>query len=212
MASQSAAAEPFTPSGDSRRAASITLNRTLTGGINAGDHSDDQGLLVVVEPRDRAGRTVDAPADVSIVVFDSAMRDEEGHAVRVARWDFAAAETAAMFRRTGATGAIHLMMTWPEEPPKHGKLHLFVRYVTADGRKLEANQPVEVAVAGEKTARWNPAESPSRGERLAEGEPAPEAWRPNELPTARVPGPSPYLTTGGDAGNPARPIWSPERR
>ena len=47
----------FDPSGDSRHVASIALDRTLTGGINSGDGSGDQGLLVVVEPRDRAGRT-----------------------------------------------------------------------------------------------------------------------------------------------------------
>lgn len=175
MASRSASAVPFTPSGDSRRVAGIALNRTLTGGINAGDRSGDQGLLVVLEPRDRAGRTVDAPAEISIVVLDPGLKDEEGKAARVARWDFSAAETTAMFRRTGATGAIHLMMTWPEDPPKHSKLHLFVRYVTADGRKLEANQPIEVALAG-------------------------------------VPGPSPHTATRSDASQPARPVWSPERR
>ncbi len=74
MASQSASAVPFTPSGDSRRVAAIVLNRTLTGGISAGDRSGDQGLLVVVEPRDRAGRTVDAPADMSVVVLDPALQ------------------------------------------------------------------------------------------------------------------------------------------
>ena len=88
------------------------------------------------------GRAVDAPADVSVVVIDSAL---EGNAARVARWDFTAAETAAMFRRSGASLAIHLTMAWPGDPPVHHKLHLFVRYVTADGRKLQADQPIEVA-------------------------------------------------------------------
>jgi len=49
-------------------------------------------LLVVVEPRDRTGRTVDAPANMSVVVIDPAL---EGNAARVARWDFTVAETAA---------------------------------------------------------------------------------------------------------------------
>ena len=92
---------------------------------------------------------------MSVVVLDPALRDEEGKAACVARWDFTAAETAAMFRRSGANRAIHLTMTWPGDPPKHGKLHLFVRYVTADGRKLEADQPIEVALPGEKSARWD---------------------------------------------------------
>ena len=90
---------PFTPSGDSRRVAAIALNRALTGGISAETGVGDRGLLVVVEPRDRAGRTIDAPAEMSVVLIDPAL---DGNAARVARWDFSAAETAAMFRRSGS--------------------------------------------------------------------------------------------------------------
>ena len=44
---------------------------------------------------------------MSVVVIDPAL---DGNAARVARWDFTAAETAAMFRRSGAALAIHLTM------------------------------------------------------------------------------------------------------
>ncbi len=155
----SAAVVPFDPSGDSRQVASITLERRLTGGISTGDGEGDQGLLVVVEPRDAAGRTVDAPADVSVVVYDPAVQEASGHAAMVARWDFTAAETAALFRRDGSEQAIHLAGGWPAELPKHSQLHLFVRYVTADGRRLEADGPVEVALGSGRPARPNHAEA-----------------------------------------------------
>lgn len=184
----SASAEPFTPSGNSQQVVGIALNRTLTGGINSGDRPGDQGLLVVVEPRDRAGRTIDAPAEMSIVVLDPSQRDEEGMAACAARWDFSAAETAAMFRRNGANRAIHLMMAWPGEPPKHGNLHLFVRYTTRDGRKLEADQPIEVAVPGQMSARWDPSEASDRSERFGE------------------------MASRFDSLRPSRPAWSPERQ
>lgn len=202
MATRSIGGVPFTPSGDSRRVASIALNRTLSGGISGEDGAGDQGVLVVVEPRDRSGRTVDAPAEISIAVLDPALLDNEGKAVRVARWDFSAAETAAMFRSADGSRAIHLTTTWPGEPPTHNKLHLFVRYVTADGRKLETNQPIEVALPGDKTARWTPSESGVRSDRRAF----------NETPAARVPGPSPHTATRSNDAQSRRPTWSPERR
>jgi len=186
---EAADAVPFTPSGDSRRVAAIALDRTLTGGINSGNNSGDQGLLVVVEPRDRAGRALDAPADLSIAVLDPALKDTDGKALRIARWDFTAAETAAMFRRAGAGRAIHLATAWPGDPPKHNKLHLFVRYVTADGRKLDANQPIEVALPGEQTAGWTPGDS-----------------------NARTSDSTPYMATRSDESQLRRPVWSPERR
>jgi hypothetical protein len=202
MASKLGSAVAFTPSGDSRRVATIVLNRTLTGGISAETGSADQGLLVVVEPRDREGRTVDAPAEMSVVVIDPAL---EGNASRVARWDFPAAETAALFRRAGSTAAIHLTTAWPADPPMHDKLQLFVRYVTADGRKLQADMPIEVALAGDKTTRWN------RNDRPVQRDSASPPPR-NEAPTARVPGPSPHTASRSEDAKPRRPVWSPERR
>jgi hypothetical protein len=184
LASLSASA-PLTPAGDSRHVAGIMLNRTLTGSILGEDRSGDQGLLVVVEPRDGDGRSVDAPAEINVVVLDPALKDE---ACRVARWDFTAAETAGMFRRSGSGQAIHLAAAWPADPPAHRKLHLFVRYVTADGRRLEANQPIEVVLPGDQTDRGTTADA------------GPAA------------GPSPHTRAHGDDSEAQRPVWSPDRR
>jgi len=135
--------------GDSREVTSIALNRMLTGGVNDGDRAGDRGLLVVIEPRDTGGRVIDAPAEISVVAIDPVL---EGDAARVARWDFSADETAKLFRRTSAGPAIHIETVWPDGPPVHNKLQVFVRYTTVDGRRLEATQPIEVALAGEKSA------------------------------------------------------------
>jgi hypothetical protein len=172
--------------GDSRCVKTIVIDRMLTGGINDGDLAGDKGVLVVVEPRDGKGRGVDAPAAMSVVVVDPALT---GNSARVARWDFTAAETAAMFRRTNAGAAIHIDATWSEGRPTHGKLHVFVRYTTADGRKLEADQPIEIALAGEKGL-------------------------PHTAPDPSAP---PETSMGEDAARSAesvaeRPRWSPERR
>ena len=203
------------PKGDSRQVASIALNRMLTGGVNAGDRSGDHGVLVVIEPRDAQGRTVDAPADVTIALLDPA---KEGEAARFARWEFTAEQIALMFRRTAAGQAIHVDAPWPGDPPSHNKLHLFVRYITADGRKLEADQPIEIALPGEKSARWTPAESAARSGSATHDAsspapsnvPAADNWQRSETPTAHVPSETPH--TASRSSSPQRPVWSPERR
>lgn len=209
IAGPAASAIPFNPSGDSSRVTSIALDRMLTGGISSNNRSGDQGLLVVLEPRDASGRMVDAPADINVALLDPAF---QGDAARIARWNFTAAETASLFRRTGTGGAIHLAMAWPENPPKHNKLHLFVRYLTADGRKLEANQPIEIALPGDKTARWTPSETRRSSDSPTEPSAAPNSWRQSDVPTARNPAPPPRTATRTSAANPERPVWSPERR
>jgi hypothetical protein len=200
-----ASAVPFNPSGDSRRVASIEVDRAMTGGISSGDRSGDQGLLVVVEPRDRQGRPIDAPAEVNVALLDPAL---PGDMARVARWDFTTAETAGLFRRTNAGGAMHLAMAWPKDPPKHNKLHMFVRYTTADGRKVEVNQPVEIALPGDAPTRWTAAE-PSR---FDDDPPPLRSSSLSNAPPPRKSDPPPYTATRTSASRPERPVWSPERR
>jgi len=140
---------------------------------------------------------------VNVTAFD---RARKGEAARVARWDFTPAETASLFRRAGSGAAIHLAMAWPANPPKHRKLQLFVRYITGDGRKLEANQSIEIALPGDRTARWTPADPPM------EREATPASWRPNETPTGRIPGPTPYMASRSVEPKQERPVWSPHRQ
>ena len=72
--------------------------------------------LTISPIKDAAGRPVDAPADMDVAVLDPAL---QGEAARVARWNFTAAETAAMFRRSGSSQAIHLTTAWPGDPRLH---------------------------------------------------------------------------------------------
>ncbi len=219
MASMQSAV-PLRATGDSRRVASISIDPAISGGIDSGDGSGDRGLLVAVQPRDARGRMVAAPAEVHVTAFDRSLR---GEAARIARWDFSPAETASLFCRTVNGGAIHLAMGWPDHPPTHNKLQLFVRYVTRDGRSLDASRPVEIALPGQRTARWTPAEiplaeerplpdqRPRRREPPIEREPAAD-WRPDETPLARRSEPSPRIASRTPDPGPERPVWSPERR
>lgn len=153
--------------------------------------------MVVIEPRDAQGRLVDAPADVQVVVLDPERRGPEA---RVARWDIAAEETAARLGDPSEPG-IHLNLPWPDRPPTHNKLRLFVRYLTSDGRKLEASRFVEVAAAADRSAGWTPA--PRRAASSSD-----EA----AIPTSHLSeGALPQTASGLSDPGPRRPVWSPER-
>jgi len=144
---------------DSRNVASITLNPLLTGGYNKRGRSGSEGVMVVIQPRDAEGRLVEAPAEVSIAVIDPAL---EGPAGRIARWDFSADEIARSFRNTIVGRAIELEMPWPADPPQNDQLHLFVRYITSDGRKLHADRPIRVNPPLEVLERAEPGDTPDQ--------------------------------------------------
>jgi hypothetical protein len=71
----------------------------------------------------------------------------------VARWDLSARETAGMFRRLALEASgIALELPWPADPPKHGRLELFVRFITSDRRELEARQQLDLTPPGPANA------------------------------------------------------------
>ena len=98
---------------------------------------------MVVEPRDFSGNIVNVPGDISVALLDPALAGEQA---RLARWDFAAADTQGMIR-TGSQQGIHLRLPWTSTPA-HDRLKVFVRYTTRDGRKLQVERLISVALDG----------------------------------------------------------------
>jgi hypothetical protein len=122
----------------------IVLNEALSGGLNLDGKPGDELLGVAIEQRDAKDARMIAPGDVSIIVVDPAL---EGKASKIARWDFDADEVAKHVRRNREGAALQFELPWPKIP-EHGDLRLFVRFTTYDGRKLEANLPIEVQLTG----------------------------------------------------------------
>jgi hypothetical protein len=78
-------------------------------------------------------------------------------------------------------------LPWKSGPPEHAKLKLFVRYATQDGRKLQVEKPVVVAIAHD---------------------PVPQSREPSiPLPPVERGIIEPEHTARG----PQRPVWSPDR-
>jgi hypothetical protein len=126
--------------------AAVTLHRR-TGGWNADGKPGDEGVTVVVEPRNARGQLVPAAGAVSIALIDPAIPGDGG---RYARLDFTADDAQAMQRSSNVSGngEMQIDVPWPDAPPAHAKLRIFVRLTTDDGRKLQADREVTVDLRG----------------------------------------------------------------
>jgi len=216
---------------DNRRVQQVTLDRRLTGGFSADRQAGHEGIALLVEPRDAEGRLLLAAAPLSVVVLDKAL---SGPAARVARWDFSAQETAALWRRTPTGEGLYIEMPWPGAPPANSQLKLFVRFTTDDGRHLEADGDIEVPLAASQPSGWSRAVAGQRSA-VAARTPAPSAelaplWQPKPptpqpLPTVAETPPPVVETAASPAAQPPpdtppapaetapqRPVWSPYRR
>ncbi len=119
----------------------ITLNRLLTGGHDRDDHPGDEGLFIVIEPRNRADQVLEVPGELTIVVMDPQLRGPEA---RVARWDFTFEESIDLFDDSLMARGMHVKLPWPGEPPSGRELRLYVRYVADEGRRLIAESTIQV--------------------------------------------------------------------
>jgi outer membrane murein-binding lipoprotein Lpp len=183
----------------------IVLNKQLTGGSNHSGRGGDAGVLVVFEPRNRAGQLLQVPGDVSIAVLDPTL---QGPQSRVARWDFTAQEAGRQFKKTALGRGFHFELPWAGEPPTNKKLRLYVRYVAPDGRKLLTDMNIDIAPPTNREARsWR---SVPTGSRRTQAPPfdappdtvrlprtGPESTTPSPVPTARFLDP-PMIVAGGD--------------
>lgn len=216
--------EPQSGGNSSHPVESLVLNPLLTGGLDTDGHAGDEGVLVVVEPRDARGEPVKAGGEVSLMVVDP---EKTGPEARIARWDFDSDEALALWRKSLLGNGMHFELAWPGNPPESDRLHLYVRLITPDGRKLitdkEINvdplQPVTGKAAWPKKReistqsmprKWSPSERAlaRRSTAKAANQPAADASpAASEPPKATVnstnPNPSPKQAT--------RPIWQPFR-
>lgn len=126
----------------------------VIGALHLDDKPGEDGLVIVVEPWNDARKMLAVAADLNVVLIDPA---EPAATSRYAQWKFEAREVAKLFR-AGDVPGLHLELPWPGDPPRHDRLHLFVRYTTSDGRKLEADCQVKVELGGR--GRWVATETP----------------------------------------------------
>jgi hypothetical protein len=140
--------EPVDP-----RVTHVFLNPTLTGGSDFDQRPGDDGLSILIEPRNGKEQFVPQAGAVSVAVIDPA---QSGEAARIARWDFEASAMLQKLQQAGAADGIHLQLPWPAARPEHSRLRLFVRYETADGRKLQTDRDIHIALPGQFTQTWTP--------------------------------------------------------
>ncbi|MDP6446279.1 MAG: hypothetical protein QGG36_07430 [Pirellulaceae bacterium] len=194
---------------DDRLVTKIRFNPRFTGGRNVDDAPGDDVLEIGLEPQDMKGRVLLAARPISIVVLDPS---QELSAARVARWDFTKEQVSAALRHTGSEPVIRLEGTWPKRPPKNGRIHVFARYSTSDGRYLETKHIVQIETADAHSARWTP-RAPQRAPSAQSRSVANERPAQFEPPTA-----SPLDAPIADPAAPGAPAsarrlpWSPTRQ
>ena len=167
---------------DSTRVSEIRLNRLLTGGYNSDGREGDEED----HGRGRAARQGRQPDTGRRAHLRGSARPGLRRRVRPHRPDGISPP-----RRSPRSIAAQplgegfcLEMPWPDMPPAHDKLQVFVRYTRSDGRKLETDRPITVALAGRVARDWTSSEPPTEAN-LPVSIPLPRTGAGRRPPAAR---------------------------
>lgn len=214
-------------------ATQLVINRRMTGGLDRDGQPGDEGLVLMVEPRDASGNIVKTTGTLSVVAMDPTL---EGDASRIARWDFGPDEILQHYRSSTRAEGYRFELPWPAGQPEHRDLRLFVRYTSDEGRRMTVDAPVAVRRASDGPAQsrslLSDADGKSGGTRkrapasrvkarsagLSRGDVSQsEAEEFDEVADNNEPArgePKREVTAGDDlrqAARPDRPAWKPYR-
>jgi len=124
-----------------RRIVRIALDPARSGGADFDGRRGDDGVTVVIQPKNDAGQIVTDPASISVAVLDPNRTAEQA---RVARWDLDAKQVAKLAEDPSSNRGLKLHFAWPDQPPAASLLRLYVRYTTADGEHFDTEQEIHV--------------------------------------------------------------------
>jgi hypothetical protein len=210
--------------GPAEPVAALVVNPKLTVWRKTrSETSSDEGLQVVVEPRNAAGKVIAARGDVAVVVLDPS---QNGSAARLARWDFPDEEAFGHFKGTQPGGGLHFSLQWPAAAPTADDLLLFVRLTTADGQQFVAEYALRPTSATDPAAAWTEVgehdqHASTTDSRARSSVGWQRATRPIDPPTARprlgkldatsADGEAEPAAEAAAASEPAGPTWAPYR-
>jgi hypothetical protein len=136
------------------RVTHIFLNPLLTGGRDFDRQPGDDGIIVVVEPRNRDEAFVPLAGPITVVALDPTKGVDEGRIVE--RWEINANEAQKSLRNSATMRGIELRLPWSTAVPQTSRLHLHVRYITVDNRDLRSDRPLFLNLPGQFSQQWTP--------------------------------------------------------
>lgn len=189
----SEASEPQTSKTAASSAASVVIDKTQTHGEDLDGKPGDEGVLVVLQPRDGSGKYIPEAASVLIELVDSPGASKSDPNAQVAEWKFTQEEVRRAMRNSTLGRGAYLQVDWDEHVPSHSKLLIIAHWKLPSGEVRTAQHVVKVNLSKGSQAWDSRIDSP-----IASDEPAASvATRPS---------------TGAESTSANGKSWAPSRR
>lgn len=131
----------------------IGFHPTLCRGQNLDSKEGDDGLYLVLQPRNASGESIDKPATLTVVAMDPNRQEGES---KIGRWTFTIEEVEATLEPIGISHGFHIPLKWQESKPLGDSVQIFIRYEIPDGRRLVNERRIQLHIPSAGSANWTP--------------------------------------------------------
>ncbi|MFN9413412.1 MAG: hypothetical protein ACK57V_13675 [Pirellula sp.] len=145
------AAKPI-PAATDHRIVEIAFHPTMCRGHNFDESPGDDGLYLVVIPRNKQGEPINQSGDLTIVVEETI----EGKATRIAAWEIGSKELSEYLEPIGTSQGYHLSLPWQKSGPVSTAVQVFVKFEAEDGRTMVNRREVSLRRPGARQSAWTP--------------------------------------------------------
>lgn len=133
------------------RVVELAFHPSLSRAINMDDRPDDDGLYLVLQPKNERGQMVPVAADLTIFVLDPA---REGDAAKIGRWEYKAADVQSKLQPIGSEQGIHFRLPWNGPDPAADRIIVFALYKFDNGRQVMGEKEIFISSDGSHKTVW----------------------------------------------------------
>lgn len=140
------------------RVVELAFHPTLSRAIDMDDRPDDDGLYLVLQPKNERGQMVPVAADLIVFALDPA---REGDQAKIGRWEYSAADVQAKLQPIGSEQGIHLRLPWNGPDPSADRVIVFALFKFENGRQVMGEKEIYISSDGSHKTVWAPRGSKS---------------------------------------------------
>lgn len=135
-----------------QRMVEIAFHETLCRGHNFDDQPGDDGLYLVLVPKNVTGEPLQQIGKLTVVIEESI--DEVSR--RIAAWNVTPDELEESLEPIGASQGFHLSLPFQDVAPESNRVQVFLKYELEDGRVLVNRKDIALRRPGHRQTTWTP--------------------------------------------------------
>jgi hypothetical protein len=132
----------------------IDWHPTMCRAQNTDGKPGDDGLYLVLVPRNSAGSFVPSTGTLTLVVEETLA---DGSVVRIGRYEYSPQELKEHLEPVGTSAGLHLPIRWSDQSPSGSSVDVYAKFTLEDGTTMVNRRSIPLRkLAASGSSNWTP--------------------------------------------------------